>query len=80
MKDLTKEEKKHLLNTIGDGVLALSGGDTPYCIPFGFVYVEGCCLSFTVSQGEKMGNLSRRIIRCALPYLAGTMTIQNGIR
>ena len=39
MKELTREEMEKLLTTVGDGVLALSSEDTPYCIPFGFVYI-----------------------------------------
>ena len=38
MKDLTKEEMVHLLETVLDGTLALTDGTRPYCIPFGFVF------------------------------------------
>ena len=41
MKDLSREEMENLLTTVGDGVLALSSGDVPYCLPFGFVYTGG---------------------------------------
>ena len=40
MKELSKKEMADLLHKVGDGVLALTDGTEPYCIPFGFVYVE----------------------------------------
>ena len=40
MKDLTNKEMVDLMHTVGDGVLALSDGKAPYCIPFGFVFIE----------------------------------------
>ena len=59
MKDLTKEEKEHLLKTVGDGVLALSQDDTPYCIPFGFVYVGGVVYLSLFPMGRKWGILQK---------------------
>ena len=59
MKDLTKEEKEQLLTTVGDGVLALSNGDTPYCIPFGFVYVEGVVYLSLFPKGRKWDILQK---------------------
>lgn len=53
MKDLTREEMEHLLKTVGDGVLALSGDDGPYCIPFGFVYVRGTVYLSLFPRGRK---------------------------
>jgi len=53
MKDLSKEEMDSLLTTVGDGVLALSRGDTPYCIPFGFVYIEGKVYLSMFPRGRK---------------------------
>jgi len=41
MKDLTQDEMLEIINTVQDGVLGLSSDDDPYCIPFGFVYVDG---------------------------------------
>jgi nitroimidazol reductase NimA-like FMN-containing flavoprotein (pyridoxamine 5'-phosphate oxidase superfamily) len=40
MQELKKEEMVDLLLKVRDGVLALSDGKLPYCIPFGFVYVK----------------------------------------
>ncbi len=53
MKDLSKEEMDKLLTTVGDGVLALSSGDKPYCIPFGFVYIEGKVYLSMFPRGRK---------------------------
>jgi len=53
MKDLSKEEMDTLLTTVGDGVLALSSGDTPYCIPFGFVYIKGKVYLSMFPRGRK---------------------------
>ena len=53
MKDLTNEEKEQLLKTVGDGVLALSHDDIPYCIPFGFVYIEGIVYLSMFPKGRK---------------------------
>ncbi len=53
MKDLTNEEKEQLLKTVGDDVLALSHDDIPYCIPFGFVYIEGIVYLSMFPKGRK---------------------------
>lgn len=53
MKDLTRAEIDHLLNKVGDGVLALSSGDVPYCIPFGFVYLNGMIYLSLFPKGRK---------------------------
>lgn len=53
MKDMTKDEIDHLLKTVGDGVLALSSGDVPYCIPFGFVYLNGMIYLSLFPKGRK---------------------------
>ena len=53
MKDLSREEMEKLLTIVGDGVLALSSGDVPYCLPFGFAYTG---VSFTFQCFLKEGN------------------------
>jgi nitroimidazol reductase NimA-like FMN-containing flavoprotein (pyridoxamine 5'-phosphate oxidase superfamily) len=53
MKDLSKEEMEELLRTVEDGVLALSHNDTPYCIPFGFVYRKGTLYLSMFPRGRK---------------------------
>jgi nitroimidazol reductase NimA-like FMN-containing flavoprotein (pyridoxamine 5'-phosphate oxidase superfamily) len=53
MKNMTKEEMDNLLNTVGDGVLALSSGDAPYCIPFGFVYIQDTVYLSLFPMGRK---------------------------
>jgi len=40
MKQLSKDEMVNLLQKVNDGVLALSDGAHPYCIPFGFVWID----------------------------------------
>jgi nitroimidazol reductase NimA-like FMN-containing flavoprotein (pyridoxamine 5'-phosphate oxidase superfamily) len=53
MKNMTKEEMDHLLKTVGDGVMALSSGDAPYCIPFGFVYIKDTVYLSLFPMGRK---------------------------
>lgn len=53
MKELSREEMDKLLNKIGDGVLALSSGDIPYCLPFGFVYTGGKLYLSMFPKGRK---------------------------
>ena len=53
MKDMNKEEMEKLLHTVEDGVLALSTGNAPYCIPFGFVYIEGTVYLSMFPKGRK---------------------------
>lgn len=53
MKELSREEMEILLNTVGDGVLALSSGDIPYCLPFGFVYTGGKLYLSMFPKGRK---------------------------
>jgi len=59
MKNMTKEEMDHLLNTVGDGVLALSTGDVPYCIPFGFVYLKDMVYLSLFPMGRKWEMLNK---------------------
>ena len=44
---------------MGDGVLALSHSDTPYCIPFGFVYVGGVVYLSLFPKGRKWDILQK---------------------
>ncbi|MCP4714855.1 MAG: hypothetical protein GY868_07045 [Deltaproteobacteria bacterium] len=53
MKDLSVEEKIELLKTAQDGVLAFSLNDTPYCIPFGFVYIDEALFLSFFPKGRK---------------------------
>ena len=53
MKDLTKEEMVHLLETVLDGTLALTDGTRPYCIPFGFVYQNDTVYLSLFPKGRK---------------------------
>ena len=53
MKDLTKDEMVDVLHKVNDGVLALSDGAVPYCIPFGYVYVDGSVFLSLFPRGRK---------------------------
>jgi len=53
MKDLTKEEMVHLLETVLDGTLALTDGTRPYCIPFGFVFQNDSLYLSLFPMGRK---------------------------
>jgi len=53
MKKLTKEEMAGVMNKVRDGVLALSDGSTPYCIPFGFVYINDVVYLSMFPTGRK---------------------------
>jgi nitroimidazol reductase NimA-like FMN-containing flavoprotein (pyridoxamine 5'-phosphate oxidase superfamily) len=53
MKDLTKQEMENLLNRVGDGVLAMSYQDVPYCLVFGFVYIDGNVYISLFPKGRK---------------------------
>lgn len=53
MKETGKEEIERILTEAPDGVLAFSQGETPYCIPFGFVYVDGTVYLSMFPKGRK---------------------------
>ena len=53
MKDISKEEMIKLLNKAEDGVLALSDGLTPYCIPIGYVCVNNKLCFSIFPKGRK---------------------------
>ena len=53
MDELTMEEMLHLINTVEDGVLAFTDGTHPYCIPFGYVYIDGSIYLSLFPKGKK---------------------------
>jgi len=53
MKDISRDEMVDLLKKEEDGVLALSDGTTPYCIPFGHVYVDDTVYLSFFPRGRK---------------------------
>lgn len=53
MKDISKEEMIRLLQKQEDGVMSLSNGDTPYCIPFGHVLVDETVYLSLFPRGRK---------------------------
>ena len=59
MKDLSKGAMETLLNTVGDGVLAFSSDDIPYCVPFGFVYINGEVYISLFPKGRKWEILTK---------------------
>ncbi|MFC1670265.1 pyridoxamine 5'-phosphate oxidase family protein [Spirochaetota bacterium] len=54
MLDLPVEEQLKLLNEVEEGVLAFTNGTHPYCIPLGFVYIEGSIYISLFPKGRKM--------------------------
>jgi nitroimidazol reductase NimA-like FMN-containing flavoprotein (pyridoxamine 5'-phosphate oxidase superfamily) len=64
MKDLTKKEMTDLLNKVGDGVLALTDGRAPYCIPFGFVCVEDHVYLSMFPSGRKWEYFKKNPLVC----------------
>lgn len=53
MKDLTRDEMTDVLMHMPDGVLAMSGETGPYCLPFGFVYIDGVIYLSMFPSGRK---------------------------
>jgi len=53
MKNITKEEMVNLLLKEEDGVMSLSDGTAPYCIPFGHVYVNDKVYLSLFPKGRK---------------------------
>ena len=54
MKDLSKDEMARLLKDEKDGVLALTDGTKPYCIPLCFVYVNDAVYFTLFPTGRKL--------------------------
>lgn len=53
MKDISRDEMVALLKKVEDGVLGLSDGTKPYCIPFGHVYVDDTVYLSFFPRGRK---------------------------
>ena len=53
MKDLTKQEMIALLTETTEGVLAVTNGKVPYCIPIGHVCVEDTVFFSIFPKGRK---------------------------
>jgi hypothetical protein len=64
MKDLTKKEMTDLLHKVGDGVLALTNGKKPYCIPFGFVCIEDHVYLSMFPSGRKWEYFQKNPLVC----------------
>jgi hypothetical protein len=53
MKDLSKQEMIALLTETTEGVLAVTNGEVPYCIPIGHVCVEDTVFFSIFPKGRK---------------------------
>jgi nitroimidazol reductase NimA-like FMN-containing flavoprotein (pyridoxamine 5'-phosphate oxidase superfamily) len=53
MKDLSKQEMIDLLSKMTEGVLAVTNGDVPYCIPIGHVCVGDTVFFSIFPKGRK---------------------------
>jgi hypothetical protein len=68
MKDLQRDEIIGVLMKTPDGVLALSDGAQPYCIPFGFVYVRDEVYFTMFATGRKWEVLQKNPKACFNVY------------
>jgi len=68
MKDLSKEEMTKLLNKAEDGVLALSDGLNPYCIPIGYVCVDNKLCFSIFPKGRKWDYIQKNRKVCFNVY------------
>ena len=68
MKDLSKEEIEKLLLTERFGMLALTDGFKPYCIPFGFAYTNNFLYISFFEKGRKWGYLQANSNACFCVY------------
>ena len=64
MKDLSHPEMEHILKTVKDGVLALTNGATPYCLPFGFVFIDGAIFISFFPKGRKWDYIQKNNCVC----------------
>lgn len=53
MKDMSREEIERLLSTEQFGMLALTDGVKPYCIPMAFAYANNCLYLVFYERGRK---------------------------
>ena len=53
MKDISKEEMIQILQKQEDGVIAITDGNRPYCIPFGYVLVNDTVYLSLFPKGRK---------------------------
>ena len=53
MQDLDHDKMIALLHNEREGILAMCDDDKPYCLPFGYVMVDGCVHISLLPQGRK---------------------------
>jgi nitroimidazol reductase NimA-like FMN-containing flavoprotein (pyridoxamine 5'-phosphate oxidase superfamily) len=64
MKDLTKKEIDDVLLKVRDGVLGITDGKVPYCIPFGFVCVNDAVYLSMLPMGRKWHYIEQNPMVC----------------
>lgn len=64
MKEMTGAEITQVLNEVKDGVVAFSDGIRPYCLPFGFVYVDGAVYLSMFPRGRKWEYFQKNHLVC----------------
>ena len=64
MKDPIKQGIDDVLSKVRDGVLAITDGKIPYCIPFGFVYVNEAIYLSMFPMGRKWGYIQQNPMAC----------------
>ena len=53
MKELEKQEIEYFLKNAPDGILALTDGTQPYCVPIAFVYADDSIFVAMFPKGRK---------------------------
>ena len=64
MKKLSPHEIDTLMHRVNDGVLALTDGSRPYCLPFGFVWIDGTVYLSLFPRGRKWQLMQRNSAAC----------------
>ncbi len=74
MKDMSREEIDRLLSTEQFGMLALTDGTKPYCIPMAFTYANNCLYLVFYERGRKWNYLQTNSNVCFSVY----RVVENG--
>ncbi|MFC1670643.1 pyridoxamine 5'-phosphate oxidase family protein [Spirochaetota bacterium] len=64
MRELSKEEIDHVLTNVREGILALSDGKQPYCIPLAFIYVNDTVYISFFPKGRKWEVFQKNNLVC----------------
>ena len=68
MKNMSKEEIERVLLTEKFGVLALTDGSKPYCVPFGFSYTHNALYISFFTKGRKWNYMQANSNACFCVY------------